>query len=263
MIPFVPLHNHSYFSFHESPMSPADLIRLAVEEGCQAVALTDRDCLSGAVEFTAGCLRAGIAPILGAEITLQGEAHLLLLVESEAGYRNLCRLLTRQTKVFHPIPFSRLARHTEGLIALSGCRRGHVPALLAQEKYPRARKAAQYFAGIFPGRFYLELYHHHPDDLTVRRRLLRLAGELNLPVVATPNSHYPRPADRRMHQVLAGIGSLTLLDRPHPMKKSTGDYHFRSQAEMNDLFGDTPQALTNTQAIARRCEWHLVDPVPG
>jgi DNA polymerase-3 subunit alpha len=99
--------------------------------------------------------------------------------------------------------------------------------------------------------------------MTTRRRLLRLAGELNLPVVATPNTHYARPEDRRLHQVLAGIGSLTLLDRPHPTKKSTGDYHFRSQAEMNDLFGDTPQALTNTQVIARRCDWRLVEPVPG
>jgi error-prone DNA polymerase len=263
MLPFVPLHNHSFFSFHESPIAPADLVRAAVQEGFEALALTDRDGLSGVVDFTTDCLRAGLTPILGVEITLQGSAHLVLLVESEAGYRNLCRLLTRRTKEFRPITFRALADHSEGLIALSGCRRGHVPALLAQEEYPRARKAAQYFEGLFPGRFYLELFHHHPEDLTLRRRLLRLAADLDLPVVATPNTHYLRPEDRRMQQVLAAIGSLTLLDRPHPSKKCSGAYHFRSRAEMNDLFGDTPEALTNTLTIAQRCRWTLLQPQPG
>jgi error-prone DNA polymerase len=158
---YTELHCHSNFSFLEGASHIEELVLRAAELGQKALALTDHDGLHGAMEF-AQCARAwGLQPITGAEVTLADGHHLTLLCESQRGYANLCRMLSRanldhergQPRVEPDI----LARHAEGLIALSGCRRGEVPSLVATGRYREAEEAARRYAEWFgAGNFFIE-----------------------------------------------------------------------------------------------------------
>src|SRR5437870_4122997 len=191
---YAELHAHSNFSFLEGASHIDELVLRACELGYGALALTDHDGLHGAMEF-AQCARAwGLRPITGAEITLASGHHLTLLCETARGYANLCRILThahldheRGKPCVEP---DVLSRHTEGLIALSGCRSGEVASLVAAGRYWEAEETALRYTSWF-GRqnFFIELQNNLVyGDAPRNRRLAELAEHLGLGAVATGNA---------------------------------------------------------------------------
>jgi error-prone DNA polymerase len=263
MPPYAELHAHSNFSFLEGAAHVDELVLRALELGYDTLALTDHDGLHGAMEF-AQCARAwGLRPITGAEITLADGNHLTLLCETQQGYANLCRLLThahldheRGKPCIEPAV---LARHTEGLIALSGCRRGEVPSSIAAGKHREAEAAALRFAEWFgPENFFVELQNNLVyGDVRRNRMLAELAEHLKLGVVATCNVHYHTRDRHRLQDVLVAIKNRTSLDASHQLRRENSEYYLKPPAEMAELFAEFPQAIANTQRIAERCRFDL------
>ena len=263
---YVELHSHSNFSFLDGASHIEELVLRAAELGQKALALTDHDGLHGAMEF-AQCARAwGVRPITGAEVTLANGHHLTLLCETQRGYANLCRLLTHahldhergQPRVEPDV----LARHAEGLIALSGCRRGEVPSLVAAGRYREAEEAARRYAEWFgAGNFFIELQHNLVyGDSRRNRALADLAEQIGAGVVATGNVHYHAQERYRLQDVLVAIKNRTSLDGSHRQRRENSEFYMRSSAEMTSASGgfrDQPGAIANTERIAERCQFDL------
>ncbi|MCZ6789329.1 MAG: DNA polymerase III subunit alpha, partial [Chloroflexi bacterium] len=257
------LHCHSNFSFLEGASHVEELVLRARELGYEALALTDHDGLHGAMEF-AQCARAwGLRPITGAEITLANGHHLTLLCETQRGYANLCRLLThahldheRGRPCTEP---EALAQHTKGLIALSGCRRGEVPSLVAQGRYREAEEATRRDMRWFgPGNFFIELQNNLVHgDARRNRALAELAEHLGLGTVATGNVHYHVRERHRLQDVLVAIKHRTTLDASHRQRRENSEYYLKPPDEMAELFRDHPEALASTARIAERCQFDL------
>ena len=259
---YVELHAHSDHSLLDGVSSPEALVARAADLEMPALALTDHDALYGAVRFILAAQEAGIRPILGAEMTLESEndaSHLTLLVETAEGYANLCRLITlaRRGKQKGIARLSRcdLAAHAGGLIALSGCRRGDVPRLLAARRFEQAVKAARGYAQVFgPDHFFVELQRHRRQgDNRLLAHLMVLANHAGLNVVATGNVHYLHPQQREVHDVLTCLRRHTTLEDARDMLRPNAEYTLRSREEMAVIFSDTPTALKNSLLIAERC----------
>ena len=263
MAPYAELHCHSNFSFLDGASHIEELVLRARELGYEALALTDHDGLHGAMEF-AQCARAwGLRPITGAEVTLANGHHLTLLCETQRGYANLCRLLThahldhqRGKPCIEP---EVLARHTEGLIALSGCRRGEAPSLVAEESYREAEQAAgRYVQWFGPGNFFVELQNNLVyGDAPRNRALADLAEHMGVGTVATGNVHYHVRERHRLQDVLVAIKNRTTLDASHRLRRENSEYYLKAPAEMVELFRDYPEAVANTVRIAERCQFDL------
>src|SRR3990170_2653595 len=153
MAAYAELHCHSCFSFREGASTPLELVLQARKLGYGALALTDHDNLAGAMEFARTAKLWGLKPITGAEVTLRGGHHLTLLAGTPQGYANLSRLLTA-ANLANPrgspvIDFEAFAGQADGLIALSGCRKGEVTALVEAGETRRAREAADRYRGVF------------------------------------------------------------------------------------------------------------------
>jgi error-prone DNA polymerase len=259
MSSYVELHTHSSHSLLDGVAHPEALVAQAAACGMEALALTDHDGLYGAVRFVQAAQEAGIKPILGAEVTLTDGSHLTLLAETKRGYTNLCRIITLarrgQPKGTASLSRRDLVAHTEGLIALSGCRRGEVARLILEGEQSPALEAAQRTARIF-GRanYYIELQRHYqPGDLRLIGRLLALADRLDLPVVATGNVHYLDASQRPAHDVLTCVRHGVTLEDAGNLLRSNNEARFRSPEEMAELFAFVPSALESTLHIARRC----------
>jgi error-prone DNA polymerase len=275
-MPYAELHAHSNFSFLDGASHIEELVLRARELGYETLALTDHDGLHGAMEF-AQCAKAwGLRPITGAEITLsnsdgQTGHHLTLLCETQRGYANLCRLLThahldheRGKPCVEP---EALARHTEGLIALSGCRHGEISSLVAEGRYREAEAAARRYAQWFAqtgarrggrGNFFVELQSNLVyGDSRRNHTLAELAEHLGLGVVATGNVHYHARERHRLQDVLVAIKNRTTLDASHRQRRENSEYYLKPPAEMAGLFRQYPDAITNTLRIAERCTFDL------
>ncbi|HJW83581.1 MAG TPA: DNA polymerase III subunit alpha, partial [Anaerolineae bacterium] len=277
---YVELHAHSYYSLLDGVPSPEELARQAAACGMPALALTDHDALYGAPRFAQAAAQAGVKPIFGSELTLvNGGGHLTLLAENDTGYANLCRLITLarrdQHKGMAALPWRSLIDHAQGLIVLSGCRRGEIARALLERDAERAARIAERFAAIF-GRanFFLELQRHHErGDRRLNAGLTALAHRLNLRLVATGNVHYLDSADAPIHDVLTCIRHRLPLDQANGLLRtrsaqdmhlsalrvlrSNAEYGFRSPEEMAALFAEWPDALQATLDIAERCHARL------
>jgi DNA polymerase III alpha subunit/nucleotidyltransferase/DNA polymerase involved in DNA repair len=237
--PCIPLNVHSYYSFLDSTLSIPAIIDLAKRHELTAIALTDKNGLHGAVEFSELAARAGIKPILGAEIEWQGRP-LHLYVENQKGYHNLCRILNEE----HPTSKKHLASSIQHPISPLAPRPS--PLDLPTGGLLAASPAAE-LAPFFPGRFYLEV--NTPDALD--------KYSTPLPCVASFPIHYGEPADRWKYDIVQSIRTLTLLRQAHPEKHLDGEYHFRSGAEMRRLFAARPELLAHSHEIADRCSFAL------
>ncbi len=243
-----------------------------------ALALTDHNAVYGAARFIRAAREYGIQPILGAELTLAEDddsdrtRHLTLLVENQAGWHNLCYLISRAQhntpKGQAVLPFSELTGCTNGLIALSGCRQG-MPATAIQndQGHKTALSAARRYLALF-GRdnFYIELQNHYlPDDELRNGRLTALAHHLKLPCVVTNNVHYHLPERHKLQDVLVCIQHLTTLDESAHLfdtlragpRRLNGEYYLKTAVQMGTLFPDQPEAIANTRHIAGRCHFEL------
>ncbi|RPI56968.1 MAG: DNA polymerase III subunit alpha, partial [Chloroflexi bacterium] len=275
---YVELHCHSYYSLLDGASSPEVLVTQAVALGYPALALTDHQGLYGIVRFWQAAREQGLKPIAGAEVDLAGADaggrghHLTLLAETQKGYANLCRLLSigraaptdgpteRWQKGHALLSWEDLAGHAEGLLCLSGCRRGIVASALLAGDEAAAHRAAGRLRQIFPGCFWIEVQRHYlPDDARLAAALIALARRVDLDLVATNDVHYARREGQRLHDVLTCIRHHTTL----PEALAAGLLHpnserfLKSPGEMAGLFGGLPGALRSTLEIAARCEVSL------
>ena len=256
--PYVPLRVRSCYSFLDATLTPAAVVALAQRYECPAVALVDLGNLHAAVAFTEAAQQAGIQPILGAELQVEG-APLILYVESARGYTNLCRLLSENGS--EPEPPSR-----PGGLPCTGYTGNELPAdesaghtVAARQRRIRTRKELEGFtegliavaadprwADLFPGRFYLAAAG--PARTTIPDGKPRLL---------CPPVHYATPEEQELHLILQAIRTRTLLRQPHPEKHFGRRWHFRSPAEMELLGRGHAHWRALGREIAERCRFVL------
>ena len=226
----------------------------------------------GIVDFYKAAKKRDIKPIVGCEVyvaparrNLREEVdgvkhfHLVLLAENDTGYRNLLKLASLAALEgfwYRPRVDKEILRaHHEGLIALSACVAGEIPRAILNGDFSRAVELVREYVDIF-GRenFFLEVQNHGLDEeAKVRDALKQIAAELNVPLVATNDSHYVRRADAEFHDLLLCLQTNKTIDDAHRMRFSSDDYFLKSPAEMRELFADMPEACDNTLKIADRC----------
>ena len=278
---FVHLRTHTEFSVVDGTLRVDDAVKAAASDGQPAMAITDLANLFGGVKFYSAARKKGVQPILGADIWLEPDvagpasepraaSRLLLLAQSKTGYLNLCELLSRAwvTNVQRNqawVTWSNLEELAEGLIALSGAplggagQGGAIALAAAQGDMERAEALARRLAGTFPNRFYLELQRAGlPGQEAWVRAAVPLAARLGLPVVATHPIQFLEPDEFEAHEARVCIAEGETLANPRRVKRFTRDQHFKTAAQMAELFADIPSAIANTLEIARRCNLTLV-----
>ena len=260
---YVELHCHSNFSFLDGASHPEDLARRAAELGYPALALTDHNGLYGIVRFSQAAKEHGVRPIFGAEISLTNGHHLILLARNSAGYANLSQLLSaaqlENPKGNAKVTREQLESHRNGLIALSGCVQGEIPALLIKNEVDQARDSARQMLDLFgKDSFYLELQHHNlPRHELLCQKLARLGRQTGIPLVATNNVHFALAEQRRIQDVLTCIKNHVTLDDAKELLYPNGERYLKSPQQMAKLFASYPEAVENSLAIASRCDFAL------
>lgn len=276
MAGFVHLHVHSSYSLLDGAGRIEELVLAAQKHGMPAVALTDHGVMYGCVEFYKAAKAHDIKPLLGCEVYVAPRTrydhtprlddrlnHLVLIAENEQGYKNLMALVSRaflEGFYYKPrVDKELLAEHKDGLIALSSCLAGEIPERLLANDEEGALQAAAYYRDIFgPENFFLELQDQNlPQQPKLNRGLLSLAQKLNLQVVATNDVHYINSEDAVYHDLLLCIQTGKSVHDDGRLRFPTNEFYFKSEAEMAHLFGEIPQALTNTEVIANRCQVEL------
>src|ERR1700720_2991587 len=271
---FVHLHCHTDYSLLDGACDIDQLMKLVVEQKMPAVAMTDHGNLFGAVKFYNAAKAAGVHPVIGCEmyVSQQGHKtrsdsdrynHLVLLCESQEGYRNLIRLVsTGYLDGFYYKPridLDLLAQHSKGLIALSACLRGHIAETILADKYEDARRLAHTYSDIL-GRnnFFLEVQDHPLDqDKKLTPDLNRLSQETGLPLVATNDSHYLRKDDARAHEILMCIQTGKTMSDPNRMHWSTSKLYLKFRLHMMELSHALEDAANRPWEIAQRCNVKL------
>jgi DNA polymerase-3 subunit alpha len=268
---FVHLHLHTDYSLLDGACEIGELTAEAARRGMPAVAVTDHGNLFAAANFYHQATTHGVKPIIGCEMYVapdnhknrgtgaERSNHLVLLCENEKGYQNLIKLVSTgyldgfyyKPRVDHEL----LAKHSEGLIALSACLRGEVADALLSEKYDQAQKSAYRLRDIFGKQnFFLEVQDQGLEqDIRVNRDLVRLSKESGIPLVATNDCHYLTQADSHAQEVLMCIQTGKTMSDPQRMKFATDQFYFKTAEEMAHVFGELPDAVTRTVAIADRC----------
>ncbi|MCF8495485.1 MAG: DNA polymerase III subunit alpha [Alphaproteobacteria bacterium] len=260
---FIHLHTHSAYSLAEGAIPVKDLVKLCVKHSMPALAVTDTNNLFGAMEFATEALKNGVQPIIGAQVQAGEEGHrLVLLVQNETGYRNLCKLLSDAymqggEEVRAVISLENLKAQGEGLICLTG---GPGGALNHYGLHNQPDKMEEILAALkiaFPERLYIELQRHKiPGEARVEEMLIGLAYAHDIPLVATNDCYFAARKSYEAHDALLCIAEgryITEEDR----RKVTPEHYFKSVGEMRELFADIPEAIANTVVIARRCSFLL------
>lgn len=270
---FIHLHIHSEYSLQDGLIRINQLVEKTVADQVPAVALTEQGNLFSAVKFYCMAQKAGLKPIIGAELRLndgksdETASRLVLLCQNYHGYKNLNKIISQSYREgqHRGLPFidkSRLKGLTTGLLALSGAQYGDIGQALMAGNNEQAADLLNHWNGIFPGRFYLELQRTgHPDEEYYISAAVDLANNTGIPVVATNNVRFLAPEDFKIHEARICIQQgYTLKDSKRP-RRYTDKQYLRSSAEMIELFPDLPQAIKNTLAIAKRCnlEFNLGD----
>jgi len=272
---FVHLHLHTDYSMLDGACDTKLLCKRAKELGMPAVAMTDHGNIFGAVHFFNDAKETGIKPILGCELYVckkedhradpQGDSynHLIVLAENERGYKNLTKICSEASLhgfYYKPRVSKRyLAEHSEGLIGLSGCLKGEVAELLTEGKYEAARAAAKNLEEIFGrGNFFLEIQDQGLEqEKRINKDLFRLEKELEIPMVATNDSHYICEDDCLAQDVMICIQTGKSLADPNRMKFQSNQFFVKSAEEMGKLFQGCEPVLQRTMAIAERCNLTL------
>ena len=272
MSDFVHLHVHTEYSLLDGAARINDLLDAAKNFGMNSLAITDHGTMYGVIDFYKAAKARGIKPIIGCEVYVAPGSlldrektdgakyfHLVLLAENNTGYKNLIKLATAagvQGFYYRPrVDKEKLREYHEGLIALSACVVGEIPRAILNNKLSQAKELIQEYVDIF-GRenFFLEIQNHGLEkEAQVRDELKKLSAEMNIPLVATNDSHYVRREDSEFHDLLLCIQTGKTLGDEHRLKFSSDNYYLKSAREMRELFYDTPEACDNTLKIAQRC----------
>jgi error-prone DNA polymerase len=259
---YVELHAHSAYSFLDGASLPEELAIRAAELGYGALALTDHDGVYGSLEFAQAAKTFGVRPITGAEVTLAGGSHVTLLVESAAGYANLCRLLTaahagiripgKERELLEPaLEQSELEQRNEGLVCLSGCAR-HGLAVRSPNAAARLAKA------FGRDRFFVELQRPFERGDARRNGALReLAEALGVATVATGDVHAHDPRRTALQDALVAVKNRTSLDGCEAERRGNRESYLRTPGEIAELFPHDREAVERTAELAKRLEFDL------
>jgi len=254
-----------------------DLIDRAKELNMDSLAITDHGAMYGAVKFYNAATEAGIKPIIGVEAYMaersrfdkqagvdKDQFHLLMLAKNETGYRNLMKLVTLghlEGHYYKPrIDREILAKFHEGIMATSSCLQGEAPQQILRHDLAAAGKTIEWFQEVFGDDYYLELQKHPkiPEQDAVNQQIVKFSREMGIPLVATNDVHYVRAEDAEAQDALLAIQTkkfladknrLTMIDSP--------DFYLRSGKEMEELFREWPEAVTNTEKIAAKCQLEI------
>ena len=276
---FVHLHLHTEYSLLDGACRIGELLDHAQQTGTTSLAVTEHGNLFSSVIFHDEARKRGVKPILGCEVYVANGSrharsgtpgdtnnHLVLLAENLTGYHNLIKLVSAgYTEGFYYKPRidkELLAAHAEGLIGLSSCLKGEVATGLRTEQPRKALEAAGTFRDILgPGNFFLEMqYQGIEEQRIVNTGLQPLARDLGLPLVCTNDVHYLKLGDHRPHDVLLCIGTGKNVNDEKRLRYHGDQFYLKTSEEMRAVFGDWPQALANTVAIAERCDVDLSNP---
>jgi len=274
---FVYLHNHSHYSLLEALPKPKAIVKRAKELGMTAVALTDNANLYGAVEFFKACKDAEMKPILGVDMYVAQHRmtdkrarvddrpyRLVLLIENEEGYRNICKIVTAgflEGFYYKPrVDKEYLRAHSKGLIALSGAVAGEVPNAASNGDLEKAKTLIAEYQDIFgKENFFLEMIHHPdmPRQVEVNEAFRKLSAETGAPLVVTRNTFYLDTEDREGYEAQLCIQRGRTLEEYRRTSTDEVDLSFGEPAEMFLAFADTPEAFENTRKIADRINFQM------
>ena len=272
---FVHLRTHTEYSVVDGILRIEPLAGAARADGQGALAITDLSNLFGAVKFYKACRAAGVKPLIGADLWLEpapegGDkqpSRLLVLVQNQRGYLNLCELIARawtgnagsSQRAPAWVKWAWLAELSGGLIALSGADLGAVGSALLAGDDARATALAQRLAAMFPQRFYIELQRAGLSTHEIHvRAAVALASKLDLPVVATHPVQFLESDDFEAHEARVCVAEGELLANPKRVKRFSREQYFKTQVQMAELFADLPVALQQSVEIAKRCNLALV-----
>lgn len=257
---FVHLHCHSPHSYLDGASSVSELLERTRELGMGALAITDHDTVAGAVDLCRLAPDFGIRPIVGAEITMEDGGHLVLLAKDPPGYENLCRLLSRShlknPRLEPRLDHRSLALYRDGLIALSGCRKGAVPSLILRRRYRQALAKARELLAIFGAEnLYLEIGAElAPGDRALHYYMRQLGQEAGLGVVATNNVHFASKERFFVHDLLTCVRARTLLSDADPRRRLNAENYLKSESEMLLATGGSRAEVELAAVIGERCQ---------
>ena len=256
---FVHLHTHSNFSFLDGTIPIRTLVERTHALGMPALALTDHNGLYGAIEFYQSCRDFDIRPIIGAQISLNDSSSLVLLASNIHGYENLSAVISTAHKRGGHLNFkceiSEIIANKEGLIVLSGGKKGLISQLLISRNFAEAETNCLWMKQKFGGNFYLELQRFVPWDDLLNERLQEIARRCDVPLVATNDTHLLSPDDLPLRRVLHAISQNTLREHVHTAGHK--EQYFKSPEQMQRLFAKFPEAVQNTMRIAELCNLEL------
>lgn len=274
--PFVHLHLHTNYSLLDGAVRIKELMKKAARFDMPAVAMTDHGNLFGAIEFYQEARKAGIKPIIGCEMYMapgsmldrqassarDAAYHFTMLAKDETGYRNLVKLVSAahlDGYYYKPrVDKEFLAKHSGGLIGLSGCLKGEINMHIQADQIAKARQSCAEFRDILgPENFFLELHDHGIEaQQKCNATLVPLAKEFGVGLVAANDVHFLEREHHEAHDVMICIGTGAMVADEKRMRY-VPELFFKSQAEMASLFPEHPEALANTLLIADRCNLEL------
>ena len=270
---FTHLHVHTEYSLLDGAARIEALVKRAGELGMDSLAITDHGAMFGVVDFYRAARKAGIRPIIGCEVYTAARTrfdrnadldkrngHLILLAESNEGYKNLIKIVSRgYTEGFYYKPRvdnELLRRYSGGIIATSACLAGRVQQALLRGDYEGARAQALEYLDIFgKDNFFLEIQDQGlKEEAAINPLLKRLSAETGIGLVATNDVHYIRREDAEFHDILLCIQTGAFADDEDRMRFPNDQFYLKSEEEMRRIFADIPEAVENTHRIAERCD---------
>ncbi len=280
---FVHLHNHSHHSLLDGLTKINELASAVKEMGMTAAAVTDHGTMSGVLDYYKSAKNEGVKPILGIEAYIASRSrfdrdpskdkvryHLIILAMNNQGYKNLMMLASKaelEGKYYKPrMDHELLEQYNEGLIVLSACAGGEVGDALMNGDYEKAKETAAWYKSVFGDRYYLELQDHgHPEapahwdkQKIINDGLFRLSKELDIPCVVTCDGHYLKHEYQDAHEILLCVGTGAFLSDEKRMSLKEFELHLTDPRDIISRWGKThPEVITNTKAIADRCEVEL------
>lgn len=276
---FIHLHTHSHYSLLDGLSKVEDMVRIAKEHSMPAMAITDHGNMYGAIEFYKECKKAGIKPIIGCEVYVAERKlsdkepgidnkryHLILLAKNLKGYKNLMRIVSEANlKGYYYKPrvdMDLLREFSEGIIALSGCMGGKLSRAVLNNDMDKARELIREHQEVFGKENYFIEIQSHPKierDAELREKLIALAKEFGIPVVATQDSHYPCKDDHKAHHTLLQVNTGTDGKDASKFEFSEDDFSLIDTKTALEYFSDFPEAVLNTNLVADMCEDYEIE----
>lgn len=272
MVDFTHLHIHTEYSILDGACRIKPLIKHVKAMGQTAIAITDHGVMHGCIDFYLACKAEGIKPIIGCEVYVAPRSrfdkvhgldnaryHLVLLAKNYNGYKNLIKLVSAAwTEGFYTKPrvdHELLKKYHEDLICLSACLAGEIPRALVKNDYEGAKNTAAWYKSVFgEGNYYLEIQDHGIDEQKqTNPDIIKIARELDIPIVATNDAHYVAKEDAEIQKILLCIQTKHTINEDTGMGFSTDEFYVKSGEEMLALFPEYPEAIENTNKIAEMC----------